>query len=129
MSEVTEKKRGRGRKPTPQAKKRQHAVTCRLTDAELEHVDHHRGRSDTHKGLTRGEWIRLAALSAPPRIVPELNREAWLELSRVGSNLNQIARVLNTDPVIDPSTVEALARSLREFRLALIGGSSDESQG
>lgn len=120
MSEVTEKKRGRGRKPTPQAEKRQHAVTCRLTDAEQAHVDGLRG------AITRGEWIRRSALSAVPNIVPALNREAWLELSRVGSNLNQIARVLNSDPVIAPATIEALAQSLKEFRLALIGGSTNE---
>lgn len=105
---MIEKKRGRGRKPVPDEDKRKHAVTCRLTDAELVHVDLLRGN------MTAGEWIRTAALGRPPRIVPELNRSAWLELSRAASNLNQLARQGHFTDV-------DVTEQLKAFRAALIG--------
>lgn len=105
---MIEKKRGRGRKPVPDEDKRKHAVTCRLTDAELVHVDRLRGN------MTTGEWIRTAALGRPPRIVPELNRSAWLELSRAASNLNQLARQGHFTDV-------DVTEQLKAFRAALIG--------
>lgn len=105
---MIEKKRGRGRKPVPDEDKRKHAVTCRLTDAELVRVDRLRGN------MTAGEWIRTAALGRPPRIVPELNRSAWLELSRAASNLNQLARQGHFTDV-------DVTEQLKAFRAALIG--------
>lgn len=88
MAEI-KRRRERGRPPVPPELQRKHGVTCRLTDAELDRVDAARG------GVSRGEYIRLAALDAPPRVVPEVNRAAWLELSKASANLNQIARVAN----------------------------------
>ena len=62
-------------------------MTCRLTDAELAGVDAARGK------VSRGEYLRLAALKAPPRVVPEINREAWAALARSSGNLNQLTRI------------------------------------
>ena len=88
--------RKRGRKRLPSHLARKHPVTCRLTDAELEFVDQARGADENGKAaVTRGEYIRLAALKAPPRVVPEVNREAWAELARVSSNLNQAMAAYN----------------------------------
>jgi hypothetical protein len=114
------KKRGRGRKALPQAEKQRHQVNSRLTDAELAHVDAHRG------GVTRGEWLRRAAFGHAPRTIPALNREAWIELSRAAANLNQLAR--NSHTFTDVNVIEAL----KFFRAALIGASleaDDESEG
>lgn len=86
---MTERTRKRGRKPIPKADQRRHAVTCRLTDAERDHVDASRG------SVTRGEYIRRAALIAAPRVVPAVNREAWVELARLSGNLNQLVRHIN----------------------------------
>lgn len=105
---MIEKKRGRGRKPVPDESKRKHPVTCRLTDAELAHVDRLRG------SMTAGEWIRTAALGRPPMIIPELNREAWLALSRAASNLNQLAKTSHFTEV-------DVTEHLKAFRAALIG--------
>ena len=82
-------RRARGRPAVAPERQRKHAVTCRLTDAERDHVDAARG------GVTRGEYIRRAALAAPPRVVPEINREAWLDLARASANLNQLMANLN----------------------------------
>lgn len=108
MIEKIEKKRGRGRKPVPDERRRKHPVTCRLTDSELAHVDRLRG------SMTAGEWMRTAALGRPPRIVPELNRSAWLELSRAASNLNQLAKQGHFHDV-------DVTEQLKAFRAALIG--------
>lgn len=106
---MTEAKK-RGRKPA--ADPRQHAVTCRLTDAELSRCDNVRG------DLTRGEWLRIAALDALPVVIPAVNRDAYAELARAAANLNQLAKKSNTGEVIDFDQVRA---ELSKFRLALIG--------
>ena len=89
MRDVEHKKRRHGPKPKPAAEQRRHSVSCRLTDAELVRLDARRGQ------VSRGEWMRLAALDRPPRIVPEINKVAWADLARVAGNLNQITRAIN----------------------------------
>lgn len=109
--------RKRGRKPIPDSEQRRHAVTCRLTDAERDHVDASRGR------VTRGEFLRRAALSAPPHVVPEVNRAAWVELARLSANLNQIARRLNEGGAETPapSQLAELRDCVVRLRADLIG--------
>lgn len=114
---MTESTRKRGRKPLPEAEQRRHPVTCRLTDAERDHVDASRGK------VTRGEFIRRAALKAAPRVVPEVNREAWVELARLSANLNQLLRHLNerrpgTPP---PAQIGQLQAAVTRLRADLIG--------
>ena len=53
--------RKRGPKPRPKAELRRHPVTCRVTDAELAEIDDRRP-----EGMTRGEWLRTAALRRAP---------------------------------------------------------------
>lgn len=110
-----------GRKPLAPEDRRRHGVTCRLTDAERDHVDTLRG------SVTRGEWLRRAALSAPPRIVPELNQQAWLELSRLAANLNQLSRAVNEGrlerPLVDLAELRQQVQKLRQQLL----GVEDES--
>lgn len=95
---------------------RKHPVTCRLTDEEKAKVDQLRG------AITRGEWLRRTALGRPPRMVPELNRQAWLELARLAGNLNQLAQAVNQGrkdlPQVD---FEALRALTQQLRLELIG--------
>lgn len=119
---MAESKRKRGRKPIADAERRKHAVTCRLTDAEAEHIDRLRG------GMSRGEWLRLAALKRPPRVVPEANREAWAELARLAANLNQHQRAINEGhaeaaPAVDLAELRGQVQALRRELL----GVSDES--
>lgn len=114
------KKRGRGRKALPQEEKRLHQVNSRLTADELAFVDKHRGK------VSQGEWLRRAAFGRAPNTIPELNRQAWIELSRAASNLNQLAK--NSHTFTDVKVIE----ELKNFRAALIGASleaDDESEG
>lgn len=118
-------KRRYGPIPKTALDRRWHSVSCRLTDDELALVDARRGK------VRRGEWLRLSALSKPPCIVPELNRVAWVDLSRSASNLNQIAHAINAGdvPADDDlvSVIQELRVDLAALRLAMIGG-GDESE-
>lgn len=122
------KSRGRGRPPVPESEQRKHPITCRLTDAESDAVDAARG------AVSRGEYIRLAALSAPPRIVPAINREAWLELLEVGASVNQIAKILNERGDVKYKdafkTLYDMIKNLRrELMTSKTEASEDESKG
>lgn len=115
------KKRRYGPIPKPAHEKRQHSVSCRLTDEELSTLDQRRGK------VSRGEWLRLAALSKPPRIVPEVNKVAWADLSRAAGNLNQLAKAINEGrwPVKDGLSAQATIMHFRAqidaLRASLIG--------
>lgn len=105
----------RGRTPLEACDKRTHTVSVRLNNDELAHLDAARG---DHQ---RGEWMRMAGLDRLPPSVPEVNREAWIALSRAASNLNQIARAINSReaPAVQEIRIELLA-----FRDALLGAKS-----
>ncbi len=121
------KKRRYGPAPKSASDRRWHSVSCRLTDEELATLDARRGK------VRRGEWLRLAALSKPPRIVPELNRAAWVDLARSASNLNQITHAINSGSISSAgdlaSVLDDLRHDLDALRLAMIGGRPDESEG
>lgn len=65
------------------------------------------------------ELMRSLVLNRKPRLplsVPELNQSAWIELSRVASNLNQLAHHMNTGGTASaPDLQQALARTLDEL--------------
>lgn len=106
----------RGRKPIPLPDQRRHPVTCRLTDAELEKVDRVRGQ------VTRGEFIRRAALSRAPRPVPSVNVDQWQKLARASANLNQLVAAINAGKVSGVNVdLSDLKSALDEVRAALIG--------
>lgn len=79
--------------------------------------------------MSRGEYLRCAALGVPPSEIPELNREAWVSLSRAAGNLNQLAKRLavlfsieNDGGILDAlGLVDTVKSELDEFRDALIG--------
>ena len=116
------KKRRRGPTPKSSDELRHHSVSCRLTDAELVKLDGLRG------SVRRGEWLRLAAFGKAPRPVPSLNIEAWRELARTASNLNQLAHSSNADEEVDgvelADVLSSLRTELNQIRLMLIGGAS-----
>lgn len=124
-----EKKRP-GRKKLPRGEKRNHTFTARLTDAELDSIDRRRG------DVRVGEWIRTAALSTgrmQSQKVPEVNVQTALELRRIGTNLNQLARQANSEG-LDTTTFRAavdqvhdLMRELKGLTEIDEGGDTDES--
>lgn len=112
-SPVKPAKRRYGPAPIAPELKRNHCVSVRLNPAELAKLDSERGK------IQRGAWLRDSWLGTlPPAPAPELNREAWIELSRAASNLNQLSKRLNEggDVGLDEAKAE-----LDAFRLALLG--------
>lgn len=118
-------KRRHGPQPKPLEEQRRHGISCRVNDAELALIDQRRGK------VSRGEWLRLAALSKPPRIVPEVNKVAWADLARAAGNLNQLARAINEGrwPVENGPSAQATIMKMRAqldaVRASLIGLDGD----
>lgn len=102
----------RGRPPKSERDRQQHSVGCRLTNAELVTLDARRGKTP------RGAYIRSAALGNKPIVVPPINLDAWRALSRIASNLNQLAYHQNAGGKVEFSDVENI---LRDVRAGLLG--------
>lgn len=103
--------------------------TVRVTEAEArELVEHARSA-----GLSVSQLLRHRALGqrAPVAAAPALNREAYAELARTASNLNQLAHHLNQvqvsgqAQVIDLAAVRALIQKaideVAKLRTELVG--------
>ena len=121
MSE-TNKKRRYGPSPLLPEKVRGRRVSVYLSDAERELLT---GRA-AQIGLRLPAYIRDAALDRLPPMIPALNREAWVALSRAAGNLNQIARAVRGGGAAQAPEVRA---ALNEFRGALIGAQEVEDEG
>lgn len=102
-----------GPKPLDPKNKRTHTVSVRMNEAELAHLDALRAP----RKLQRGAYMRSAFAQSLPPAVPELNREAWLDLSKSAANLNQIAKHLNQGK---PVGVGLILDAVAKFRCSLI---------
>ncbi len=111
-----------GRKKLPEEQRRQHPITCRLTDNELDELE-----AKKPQKMPNGEFIRFLALSQRLKIkkVPAVNQTLRGELGRIGNNINQIAWALNSgrdvqlDHVIN--VLIALQAKLATIRRELAG--------
>ena len=116
MTEVAAVKKKRGRKRLSADDRRTHVVSVRVNGSELSLIDSKRG------GMQRGSWLRQAAFNSDAvKSVPELNRQAYIELARAAANLNQLAHRANIDQGVD---ITDLIEKLSEFRIALLGARS-----
>ena len=69
--------------------------------------------------MTSGQWLRSASLGRPiPNPIPEANGNAWAGLAKLASNVNQIAKALNSHNHIETDEVLQL---IKEVRAKLIG--------
>ena len=99
-----------------EAQRRVHQVNCALTSLETAVLDERRG------AVSRAEFLRLAALDAPPPPkIPDVNLEIWTRLAPMSANLNQISRKLNAgDPL--HTQIEELRVTVADLRRVLIEG-------
>ena len=127
VDESKRRRRGTGRnsRRLDPADVRDHTVSVRLNAGELQQLDAQRGPLR----MQRGEYLRTAALHKLPRTrtLPELNREAWIELARAAANLHQISRHMNMLDGELPVTIDELRGELSSFRASLIGAKRGES--
>lgn len=126
MDDTQQQATGRRRRNTDPATKRDHTVSVRVNGDELAWIDQRRG------GYRRGEWLRRAAFGRRlPGGVPELNRDAWQQLARLVSNLNQHQRAINEGAIsasVTPEHLEEIREAVQQLRSDLIGqgGADDE---
>lgn len=116
---MTDKSRTHGPRPLDAKDKRTHTVSVRLNAAELERLDALRAP----RKLQRGAYMRAAFLESLPPFVPEINKEAWLSLSKAAANLNQLSKKMNVVGMVE---VSLIMRELADFRQTLLRASKNE---
>ena len=104
-------------KKLPANRIRKHSVTVRLNDIELAQVNNLREQ------LSRSSWLRDSALLQLPPSVPELNQDAWQQLTASLQKLNDLTSFLNrrgSDAQPLSQEVNALKVKLSHVRDALL---------
>jgi len=105
------KRRGRNALDDP----RTHCISVRVNDAELELIE---SKLD---GMAKGEWLRCAALDTFRPIIPEINKQQWIDLAKLAGNVNQIARALNRNGIQNDDQLNNVRSALTELRNRLVG--------
>src|SRR5690606_27715775 len=82
------------RPPKEKKEKRSFRYTFRMTEEEMEFL----GKLSEYSGLPPAEVIRASVFKnrLPQAKMPLLDRQAYIELKRIGNNINQIARHYNS---------------------------------
>lgn len=125
---VTHKKKP-GPKPKAAEEYRLHRVSVYLTDDEYQSVSESlQLETNTHKfslGRAMADHFRRAATHQGPAQLPApaLNIEAWQELARLASNINQLAKSANSGRVtgVNSGQLDAIYREIQALRSALVG--------
>lgn len=123
------RKRGKGGRPriTPESVRGRTVGVC-VNTTELDTL---RRYADS-AGLSVSEWMRRIALSRykPRPIMPEINRATYLELSRIGRNLNQLARLAHSGSLTSASALltETIS-TVRQVQRELCGEERDSKTG
>jgi Bacterial mobilisation protein (MobC) len=85
-------------------------------------------------GVSLSEFVRRAALKRrlPPAPPPQINRDIYQELSRIGNNLNQVARKIHEGAVsVDlelVGTLTELKGVVKEVGMRVLGANQDDSE-
>ncbi len=116
------------RKAQPKPK-RDVSVTLRFTQAEKEKLNASAEAAGCGNNLSK--FIRLSVEGSnivAPRSIPEINYRIFVELSRIGNNINQIAKAINISlksgnlAVNDCSgEIEALKILMKDIKKSLVG--------
>ena len=108
---------------------RSHSYSVYLSDIELEML---RDRA-LESGMKASELIRKNALMRPlPRRVSKIDLKTYIELGRIGNNLNQLTKAANTaalyglSPPADTGELQELSKLLRLILLKLSDADDDE---
>lgn len=96
-------------------------MAIRLTPTERVRVE----AKAAEVGLPPATFVRQVALGSvvsPPAQIPEINREAYLELAKMGGNLNQIAYHLNAGIAtgVDEAFLRRLADVVKSLAIRVI---------
>lgn len=119
------RKKGVGGRPKlSQEAVRSRTIGVRVNELEMDKLI---ARAKT-MGMSPAQWLCHAALDrkrpSPP--APEVNRNMYVEFSRIGVRLNQLARAANKGlPVTLQKEPEISLNLLRQVQLAILGVSDD----
>ena len=112
-----------GRPKKPPTEVRGLSLGVRMTEAEAATI-----RDKAEKmGMSAGDFLRHCALTrklpSPP--VAPVNREAYINLSRLAGNINQLARGVNEGKMVvgQDDLLREVWDECRKLRLALLGAS------
>ena len=102
--------------PRPESELKTNRVVVHLSDKEYNKI-----KAIVHTETPRkiAAYIRTASLNKIVPAVPACNMQLWTELAPVVSNLNQIARHLNSGETLN--TLETLKADLKTLRNRLLG--------
>jgi len=121
---MTDKNEKKPRPARRQSAKRQRTKQClvRFTDAEFADASAKADRA----GMALAAYLRAAALGHPglraqrrPPADHKALRRLLGEMGRIGNNINQIARALNTDKAVPPAEIRAALRVYLDVRTAI----------
>lgn len=84
----------------------------RLTQDEHEQLSKLADEND----LTLSEYIRRSALKRKTKITTEFEKALYFEINRIGNNLNQIAKYVNTNKKLDKFVLKSLVSIERELK-------------
>ncbi len=110
---------------TSQTKKKEPRKIFPLLLSPSERVELERRAAEA--GMKLSEYLRRAGLKRKRRArVPDINRQTYIELGRIGNNLNQIAKACHLNPSVggchlDPNLLQSLCDQLDQVRLELLG--------
>lgn len=125
MKEPDKRKRWQHGRPRLDSQSVRHVVLrLRVNTAELTAIQEK--ANEMHMPV--GRWLRQAALSRqlPARPVPEINRQLYAAITRIGNNINQIAREVHMGRVqISVDNFEEMKTLLRKTKIALLGLADD----
>lgn len=96
--------------------KRTKAIHFRVNKEELEKLD----SLVSQYNMRRGAYCRMATLKELAPLIPAINRMTYVELGKIGSNLNQIAKHLNSNSS-EAFNFEECLIILNDLRSKLLG--------
>lgn len=110
---------------------RNHSYPVRLSKIELEML---RNRA-LEAGIKASELVRRNALMRPlPKRVSKVDLKTYIELGRIGNNLNQLTKGVNTalkygvTPPADKGELQELLELLHSIRLKIAGVDDEEEE-
>lgn len=118
--------RKRGRRKLPPEEIRDTTIKFRVNEKELAYLNDLKNKA----GIELGHLIRQELLRSEPRnkTLPKINNDALFELKKIGSNINQMTKVLNSRN--DTQTLDQWRLSIKKISRLLSGleGMNNEEQ-